>query len=135
MDLPWLYLGDFNEIVKVEEKLGGSLRRERQMTNFRAALDFCGLRDLGYVGFPFTWCNNQFDGEVCSNDENVRFYKKGRPFQFEAVWMKDKSCEGVIKNAWNGTSLGNPMEILVRKVDSCRSSLQTWSKLSFGNIR
>ena len=64
MDLPWLCVGDFNEIFKVEEKLGGALRKERQMKDFRAALDFCGLRDLGYVGSPFMRCNNQFDGVV-----------------------------------------------------------------------
>ena len=64
MDLPWLCLGDFNEIVKAEEKIGGAPRRERQMTDFRAALDFCGFCDLGFVGSPFTWCNNQFDGVV-----------------------------------------------------------------------
>lgn len=44
--------------------MGGAERRERQMVEFRAALDFCGFRDLGFVGSPFTWCNNQFDGVV-----------------------------------------------------------------------
>ena len=34
------------------------------MIEFRGALDFCGFRDLGFVGAPFTWCNNQFDGVV-----------------------------------------------------------------------
>ena len=64
MDFPWLCVGDFNEIFKAEEKSGGALCRERQITDFRAALDFCGLHDLGYVGSPFMWCNNQFDGVV-----------------------------------------------------------------------
>ena len=34
------------------------------MVAFREALDFCGFRDLGYVGSPFTWCNNQFSGAL-----------------------------------------------------------------------
>ena len=109
------------------------------MREFKDALDFYGFRDLGFVGSPFTWCNNQFDGEVtwirldrgmatpswsqlfptvrihhlqgtlfdhcplwlCS-DENVRFYKKSRPFHFEAVLLKDERCEGIIKRAWSG---------------------------------
>ena len=49
--------------------------------------------------------------------------------------MKDECCEGVIKNAWARHSRQNPMETLMRKVDSCRSNLQAWSKHSFGKIR
>ena len=64
MDLPWICTGDFNEIVRAEEKLGGAMRRERQMIDFRETLDFCRFQDLGFVGSPFTWCNNQFDGTV-----------------------------------------------------------------------
>ena len=173
MELPWLCVGDFNEIVRNEEKMGRPLRRERQMMEFREALDYCSFRDLGFVGAPFTWCNNQYDGMVtwirldravatntwiqffpstrvhhisgslsdhcplwiCTDDENIRFYRKRRPFRFEAAWMKDEGCEGVIRNSWEGQSLSNPMERVVNKINRCSQSLQTWSKLSFGNIR
>ena len=47
MDLPWFCVGDFNEIVKSEEKMGGASRPERQMVAFKEALDFCGFCDLG----------------------------------------------------------------------------------------
>jgi len=134
MDLPWIFAGDFNEIVKAEEKLRGAIHRERQMIDFRDALDFCGFQDLGFVGSPFTWCNNQFDGTVtwirldkgvtnpwiqmfpstkvhhisgllsdhsplwiCTDDENARFYRKKKPFRFEAVWIRDEGCEAVTK--------------------------------------
>ena len=40
------------------------MRRERQMIDFRETLDFCRSQDLGFVGSPFTCCNNQFDGTV-----------------------------------------------------------------------
>ena len=72
---------------------------------------------------------------VCSDDENVKFYKKSKPFRFEAVWLKDEACEGVIKKAWDGNNYGEPVGRLIGKVEACRSSLQKWSRLSFGNIR
>ena len=31
------------------------------MREFREVLDFCSFRDLGFVGLPFTWCNNHFE--------------------------------------------------------------------------
>ena len=50
--LPWLCIGDFNEITKIEEKSGGAIRPEKQMQEFRDCQDFCGLKDLGFSGLP-----------------------------------------------------------------------------------
>ncbi|XP_075674814.1 uncharacterized protein LOC142644006 [Castanea sativa] len=56
--LPWLCLGDFNEIISHMEKAGGSLRPARQMDRFRTAISHCGFVDLGHMGSPFTWSRN-----------------------------------------------------------------------------
>nr|POE98551.1 hypothetical protein CFP56_46459 [Quercus suber] len=42
--------------------------------------------------------NKKFCMDVYS--EFKRFYRKGRPFQFEAMWLKDSTCEEVVKNSW-----------------------------------
>jgi hypothetical protein len=57
--LLWCCIGDFNEIVKLEEMKGRFSRPERQMRGFQSALDDYGLVDLRFRGFPFTWCNNK----------------------------------------------------------------------------
>ena len=46
--------GDFNEIVSVEEKLGGVQRSQKQMDDFREAIHHCRFKDLGYCGHEFT---------------------------------------------------------------------------------
>ncbi|KAK2978561.1 hypothetical protein RJ640_006680 [Escallonia rubra] len=56
--LPWLCGGDFNEILRQDEKEGRTPKVNWQMRNFHEALDDCGLADLEYSGFKFTWCNN-----------------------------------------------------------------------------
>ncbi|XP_030936513.1 uncharacterized protein LOC115961727 [Quercus lobata] len=55
-DLPWICIGDFNEIMHEREKEGGNIRPEWQMKNFREAVNQCNLRDIGYIGPNFTWC-------------------------------------------------------------------------------
>ena len=52
--LPWICMGDFNEIILVEETQRWLDRPERQIQGFHDALDFCGLKDFGFNGFPFT---------------------------------------------------------------------------------
>lgn len=59
ISLPWCCVGDYNELTSIDEKVGGAIRSERQMQDFRDAIDFCGFIDLGFVGEPFTWCNNR----------------------------------------------------------------------------
>ena len=58
-NLPWLCVGDFNELLSSNEKWGKRPRPEHQMSQFRQAVDDCGFMDLGFVGPAFTWCNNQ----------------------------------------------------------------------------
>lgn len=37
--------------------------KEVLMQNFRVVLSFCDLKDLGFEGDVFTWCNNNFQVE------------------------------------------------------------------------
>ncbi|XP_074293349.1 uncharacterized protein LOC141620351 [Silene latifolia] len=57
-DIPWLCIGDFNEIL-YGTKMKGGVRPQWQMNNFRDAVDDCGLRDVGFEGYEFTYDNGQ----------------------------------------------------------------------------
>ena len=57
--LPWIYLGDFNEILASDEKNGGVCRPMAPMLKFRHTLLHCGLVDLGFNGYRFTWRNGR----------------------------------------------------------------------------
>ena len=57
ISLPWLLLGDFNDMISEEEKLGGLLVNRTRMMAFRNCLENCGLMDLGFYGPCFTWTN------------------------------------------------------------------------------
>ena len=60
--VPWVCVGDFNEILTSEEKQGGLPKSLNLMQDFRASLLHCGLVDLGFQGNIFTW-NNGRHGE------------------------------------------------------------------------
>ena len=62
MALPWLVIGDFNELTSLSEKEGGGGRPRQQMNNFIEAINFCDLRDIGFVGLKFTWIYQKADG-------------------------------------------------------------------------
>jgi hypothetical protein len=53
--LPWIILGDFNEILFSHEKDGGNPRPQGYMQAFRDTLSDCALEDIGFSGDQFTW--------------------------------------------------------------------------------
>ena len=58
----WLCIGDFNEIIRQDEKVGGGIRPHNPMQFFREVIDECGFMDLGYVGHKFTWARHFENG-------------------------------------------------------------------------
>ena len=57
--LPWVVIGDFNEILGNSEKMDKALRAESQMASFREVLEFHSLWDLGFQGQWYTWDNRR----------------------------------------------------------------------------
>lgn len=55
--LPWVMLGDFNEVLSSNEKFRGNLVCIRQVLRFKECLDDCGMMDLGFCGPRYTWSN------------------------------------------------------------------------------
>ncbi|XP_073367683.1 uncharacterized protein [Aegilops tauschii subsp. strangulata] len=53
-DLPWVCMGDFNEILRQEEQMGPNERDSAQIEGFREVVDVCELADLGYKGLDWT---------------------------------------------------------------------------------
>ncbi|KAK3210920.1 hypothetical protein Dsin_015626 [Dipteronia sinensis] len=58
-DLPWLCVGDFNDILGDEKKQRGQIRSRSLMDEFRGALDYYGLKDMRLCGPAFTWYNRR----------------------------------------------------------------------------
>ena len=54
-NLPWLIMGDFNEILSNNENVGGNPRPHQYMQAFQDVLNEFVLIDLGFTGDMFTW--------------------------------------------------------------------------------
>ena len=53
--MPWVCIGDFNEILSSDEKSGGVPKPLGPMQEFQNTLLHCDLDDLGYHGYRYTW--------------------------------------------------------------------------------
>nr|XP_045088271.1 uncharacterized protein LOC123496916 [Aegilops tauschii subsp. strangulata] len=53
--LPWVVIGDFNEVLHAHEHDGVGQRSQVQIDAFRDAIDTCSLLDIGYTGNSWTF--------------------------------------------------------------------------------
>jgi hypothetical protein len=56
---PWLCIRNLNYILDQSKKLGGRPVASSSHYPYKHFIDHFGLVDLGFVGNPFTWCNNR----------------------------------------------------------------------------
>ena len=63
--LPWVCMGDFNEVLIREEHKGVQERSLAQIAGFWEMVDVCGLYDLGYEGRDWTFEKKVSGGSFC----------------------------------------------------------------------
>ncbi|KAJ1438472.1 Endonuclease/exonuclease/phosphatase superfamily [Sesbania bispinosa] len=55
----WILFGYFNHIGLAEEKSGCRPANQNMCYEFKLCLHSCGLLDMGFNGFPYTWSNGR----------------------------------------------------------------------------
>ncbi|XP_025630405.1 uncharacterized protein [Arachis hypogaea] len=105
INIPWCILGDFNAMLHDYERSGGSNKVERGACfEFQSCLSDCGLVDIGYTGWPFTWRRGNF------------------------VERLDRDFKNLVNSSWdmqNSWSEG---------INNFRDSLKEWNTNVFGDI-
>ncbi|XP_019171492.1 PREDICTED: uncharacterized protein LOC109167042 [Ipomoea nil] len=54
-NLPWVMIGDFNDLLYQAEKRGGNPHPLSLLHGFGETIEECGLAQMPMMGYPFTW--------------------------------------------------------------------------------
>uniref|UniRef100_A0A2N9GX50 CCHC-type domain-containing protein n=1 Tax=Fagus sylvatica TaxID=28930 RepID=A0A2N9GX50_FAGSY len=57
--LPWVMVGDFNDITSSDEKWGGNIPNASRISEYCDCMNNCNMIDLGFSGPKYTWTNGQ----------------------------------------------------------------------------
>ena len=116
------------------------------MQSFSDCLDFCGLKDLGFSGLPFTWCNRRFDGNVVWVQLDravaslewvlkfpaVRLYHlSGLSSDHKPIWL----CSDDIRKRFFRPNKPFGFEAMWIKDDRCERAIhEAWDKFSTADL-
>lgn len=107
--LPWILTGDFNDVLYESEKQGGNVCDLTSITRFKDAIESCGLKDLGFSGYKFTWSNRRGEAVIeerldcaLANDEWLDLFPSFSVHN--VVWDSSNHLPIIIKASRRGLS-------------------------------
>ncbi|KAH9802749.1 reverse transcriptase domain-containing protein [Citrus sinensis] len=145
--LPWICLGDFNDLLHSSEKRRKYKHPQWKLHGFQEAISDAGLFDLGMRD----WVEERLDRGLASSSwihlfptakvtnveascsdhlpiflEPVPMVRSPRTkkFRFENSWLREPDCCDVVKVSWAST-LGVPIQ---NRLASCGTALLHWGK-------
>ncbi|XP_031094366.1 uncharacterized protein LOC115998845 [Ipomoea triloba] len=94
--LPWVVVGDFNDLLYQSEKRGGNPHLDALLRGFGEAMDDCSLAQLPMRGYQFTWERGRGTGD----------------------WLEERLDKVMVNDHWRGMREGAFVEnILTRTSD------------------
>lgn len=91
--LPWMLVGDFNQIMFESEKKGGRPANQNQIEQLNEVVNRCELYDLGFTSPKFTWSNLRQGKENVQErlDRAICNYRWMRLFPNSHIWHLPRS--------------------------------------------
>ncbi|KAI5424682.1 hypothetical protein KIW84_030754 [Lathyrus oleraceus] len=68
---PWFLMGDFNNVLKSQDIIGGNLVTNKEYIDLRRMMENFGLYDMDSSGDYYTWSNKQSDCAIYSRIDRV----------------------------------------------------------------
>ncbi|OMO78224.1 Endonuclease/exonuclease/phosphatase [Corchorus olitorius] len=130
----WLVMGDFNQVLKAEDKLSSTSNSIRGASKFQDCLNQCSLAEISNKGLHFTWTNGRGEG-------NQTWERLDRAFA-NAAWLR-KFEDTILTNLPITMSDHSPMILqfdkqeaykVVQKLKITRNELRKWNKEAFGDV-
>ncbi|RYR27988.1 hypothetical protein Ahy_B01g052070 isoform D [Arachis hypogaea] len=140
MNLPWWVIGDFNAYLHDFERKGGSISQNNSACrDFQNCVSNCGLLNLGYSGWPYTWKRgslferldrglSNMEWQMCFPDVGIKHLSMLKSdhspllLQFSHLARPNRRRRPKFENSWNNC------------MNDFQNSLRIWNSNVFGDI-
>ncbi|XP_026399703.1 uncharacterized protein LOC113295587 [Papaver somniferum] len=143
---PWMVIGDFNCILRLNEKKGGLEIRSSIIDDFSDWMDDNNLFESDSLGSKFTWCNREsgtrriiskldraiINAAWLAKFENWRPCRA--PFRVQKMWFLHGDFLRMVNENWTLSVHGSPDFIFPYKLKRLKIAMKDWNLRIFGNV-
>ncbi|KAL2933318.1 hypothetical protein RDABS01_016437 [Bienertia sinuspersici] len=152
-NLPWILMGDFNEVLFEGEKRGGNPCDSIICNSLEGFVDELGLQDIRANGYLFIWSNRRAGDELIeerldralvtsgwrdnfpgadANQDSTKSHV-GRIFRFEVKWLHNENFEETLHGIWEEAMCmgAQDWDMCVR---TCGEKFQDWDTMTYKQI-
>ncbi|KAF6176812.1 hypothetical protein GIB67_026499 [Kingdonia uniflora] len=142
LNLPWLAIEDFNCIRNWDERSGGTEPLPCSISKFNDCIDSCRLIESFSSGPKFSWCNGQkgkarilrrLDRALYNSSWIQKF--DGWSSKFLKGWVTINTFEDMVIQSWGERLTGDPIFVLVKKLQRLKVAIKIWRKDNMGGIQ
>ncbi|XP_075670458.1 uncharacterized protein LOC142640275 [Castanea sativa] len=131
-DLPWVVIGDFNEIMNAKEKEGGASQPPQQMAQFNSAIDFRRLKELEFVGPLFTLIYQRGDNYQIKEQLDRALVTLDWSLLFPMA--RDSRCDHIVESSWIEGQRDASLFPIVSCLNLSRGKLEDWNRNVFRHV-
>ncbi|KAF5200961.1 hypothetical protein FRX31_009453 [Thalictrum thalictroides] len=130
-DQPWLVIGDFNIVLRIDEKRGGQSPNLGAMKEFAETINTCMLK---YVRYGVGNTQGSDHGSLVGKGVTWIPKPKNTPFKFNKMWVNHCDFKGLVAGNWRLDMAGVPLHRLTGKLKRLKVTLKKWNQDIFGQV-
>ncbi|XP_026442383.1 uncharacterized protein LOC113341885 [Papaver somniferum] len=132
-DTPWLVMGDFNCVLRNEEKKGGREPRTLVINDFSDWMEDNDLFEADFLDSKYTWANVSDHSTLIGFPfANPRI--KRAPFRVQKMWFSHQDFMRMVIESWNAPVSGSPFFIYPFNLKRLKATMKEWNLQVFGNV-
>lgn len=152
---PWLLLGDFNNVLRATDRIGGHPVVEAEFVDLENMMETMGMFEKDSRGDHYTWSNKQYRGTIYSridriignliwqqqnSDNTLSIMESGisdhvvsnehrrKHFKFPNIISQAAGFQEAVKNNWELSLEGRKMYMMWKKLKRLQPVIKTLSK-------
>ncbi|KAK6119835.1 hypothetical protein DH2020_046430 [Rehmannia glutinosa] len=161
---PWLLLGDFNSVLKSDERRNGSVVSPHEIKDFEECCFELGISDLQFTGLFYTWTNmtvwSKLDCAMVDHNwilagfnSRVEFLPSGSsdhspcvvslfdiqssgktPWRFFNMLAEHQDFHQVVQDGWQSHYRGTTQFVLCQQLKGLKDNLKALNEKHFSHI-